>query len=111
MSMTYVCSTRRSSTVAHLGQPQALLCKRRMTTRCRTSDALPPGRALCPQCAARAGLPPTPTDPALLQAERDRLVVDLLRQGFGNAGIARRLGLATRTTVRVVSEAMTRAGA
>lgn len=107
---TYVTSLRGQ--VTHLGDESGARCGVVFYSAFYVSASQPPDRPLCAECVRRTRR--TADRHAALadrEATRDAVIVALLREGLGNDGIARRLRLGQRTTVRYVNGAMRRAGA
>jgi DNA-binding NarL/FixJ family response regulator len=111
MEPTYVWSTRRSATVAHLRREQDTLCGQFIRW-FATGSSLPSGRRLCKSCRQRRE-PTWDTAQRRLnqQAREDAFLVALLSQGLTVQAIRRRTRWGQRTVQRRLREAMHRAGA
>ncbi|HWL37436.1 MAG TPA: hypothetical protein VNQ77_14725 [Frankiaceae bacterium] len=72
------------------------------------SDAIPPGRTLCPKCAGAHPDPGAPDAPYVL---REQKALTLLREGRRDTEVARALGVSLRTAVRTIGAAQRRTGA
>jgi DNA-binding CsgD family transcriptional regulator len=97
--------------VAHIGNAHSTVCGFIFTSAFTVLDAVPVDRSLCRRCAERAEVAATGGSIGRRLTARDAAIVELLKQGLDNVGVARRLKLGMRTTVRYINDAMRRADA
>jgi hypothetical protein len=124
---TYVSSLRGNARVTHIGNMYGTACGQVLAGPFDVTNEQPADRPLCATCAAgnsraRAAAALTTgtvtiheamrkIDRQVIERERDALVVELLREGLDNLGVARRLQIASRTAVRYINDGQRRAGA
>ena len=107
----YVYSLHGSAKYAHIGHPHALACGFAVMSRYHIANAVPSDRAVCPRCLAATRVRDGNGIVRLRLTARDAAIIALLKEGLDQRAVGRRLRLATRTTVRYVSDAQRRSGA
>jgi DNA-binding CsgD family transcriptional regulator len=133
---TYVYSLHGCARLTHVGNMHGTACGYIFTSSFHVSENAPPARPICERCIARCDANTVVMSVARIlrmadrgivvrqraidvhaamlaarHAERDAAIVSLLKEGADNAGVARRLRMGLRTTVRHVNDALRRSGA